>query len=55
VFQDGCTMFMGKIIGMPEDFIVDPYITMSISNGMCDALDAKYGVSNIGSELYVME
>jgi len=37
------------------DSIVDAYVTLQTGKEMWDALEAKYGVSNAGSELYVME
>jgi hypothetical protein len=40
---------------MLEDFIVDTYVTMSTCKEIWDTLEAKYGVSDVGSELYAME
>lgn len=55
VFQDADTIFKGVIISMLEDFIVDAQLTMSTCKEIWDTLEAKYGVSDVGSELYVME
>ena len=54
-FQDADTTFKGPIISMLGDSIVDTYVTLQTGQEMWDALDTKYGVSNAGSELYVME
>ena len=35
--------------------IVDSYMSIAIGKDMWDALEAKFGVSDAGSELYVME
>jgi hypothetical protein len=35
--------------------IVDPYLSFDNDKDVRDALEAKFGVSNAGSELYVME
>jgi hypothetical protein len=35
--------------------IADPYLSFDNGKNMRDALEAKFGVSNAGSELYVME
>jgi len=38
-----------------EDTIVDAYVPLHTGKEMWDALEAKYGVSDAGSELFVME
>jgi hypothetical protein len=35
--------------------IVDLYLSISMGKDMWDAIEAKFGVSDAGSELYVME
>ena len=40
---------------MLGDSIVDAYVTLQTGKEMWDALEAKYAVSDAGSELYVME
>jgi hypothetical protein len=40
---------------MLGDSIVDAYVLLQTGKAMWEALEAKYGVSNAGSELYVME
>ena len=54
-FQDANTMFKGAIISVLGDSIVDAYVTLQTGKEIWDALEAKYGVSDVGSELYVME
>ena len=34
---------------------MDSYIRLPIGKALCDALEAQYGVSDAGSELYAME
>jgi len=41
-----------SIIG---DALVDAYVQLPTGKAMWDALEACYGISNAGSELYVME
>ena len=43
---------MNSMLG---DSIVDTYAMTTSGKEMWDALEAKYGASNAGSELYVME
>jgi hypothetical protein len=54
-FQDADTKFKAAIISVLGDSIVDAYVTLQTGKEMWDALEAKYGVSNASSELYVME
>ena len=54
-FQDADTTFKGAIISVLEDSIVDAYVTVQTDKEMWDALEAKYGVSDAGSELYVIK
>ena len=55
VFQDADTTFKGAIISVLGDSTVDAYVTLQTDKEMWDVLEAKYGVSDAGSELYVME
>ena len=49
------TLFKGALLSIPDDSIMDSY--MSFDNGMdtWTALEVKFGASDAGSELYVME
>jgi hypothetical protein len=40
---------------MLGDTILNAYVPLQTGKAMWDALEAKYGVSDAGSELYVME
>jgi hypothetical protein len=44
----------GAIISVLGENIVDLYLSIAGKN-MWDALEAKFGVSDVGSQLYVME
>ena len=54
-FQDADTTFKGAIISVLGDSTVDAYVTLQTDKEMWDVLEAKYGVSDASSELYVME
>jgi hypothetical protein len=41
-----------SIIG---DSLIDAYVQMPTGKAMWEALEARYGISDAGSELYVME
>ena len=49
------TTFKGAMISILGESIVDTYVTMSTGKEMWDALEAKYGAFDAGSELYVMD
>ena len=54
-FKHADTMFKDAILSMLEDSIVDAYVPLQTGKEIWDVLKAKYGVSGVGSELYVME
>jgi hypothetical protein len=47
-----CKVALLSIIG---DSLIDAYVHMSTGKAMWETLEARYGVSDAGSELYVME
>ena len=54
-FQEADTLLKAAILSILSDKIVDPYVSITTGKGTWDALEAKFGVSDAGSELYVME
>ena len=54
-FIDTDTTFNGAMNSMLGDSIVDTYVPTTSGKEMWDALEAKYGASDAGSELYIME
>jgi hypothetical protein len=49
------TLLRGAIIGVLGENIIDSYLSITTGKDMWDTLEAKLGVSDAGSELYVME
>src|SRR3954469_14512357 len=49
------TLFKGALLAILDDSIVDSYMSFDNGKDMWDALEAKFGASDAGSELYVME
>jgi hypothetical protein len=43
------------VIGALANKYVDSYLTCTSTKELCDALDEKFGVSDAGRELYIME
>ncbi|XP_073357895.1 uncharacterized protein [Aegilops tauschii subsp. strangulata] len=54
-FQATDTLFRGAVLSVLGDKIVDPFMTIMVGKDMWDALEAKFGVADAGSELYIME
>ncbi|XP_066167044.1 uncharacterized protein [Oryza sativa Japonica Group] len=54
-FEATDCLFRGALISVLADSIVDVYMHMPSGKDMWDALEAKFGVSDVDSELYVME
>lgn len=49
------TPFKGALLSVLDDSIVDSYMSFENGKDMWAALEAKFGASDAGSELYVME
>ena len=54
-FKHADNTFKAAILSMLGDSIVDAFVLHQTGKDMWDALETKYGVSDAGSELYVME
>ncbi|KAK1684503.1 hypothetical protein QYE76_045351 [Lolium multiflorum] len=48
-------MFKAALFSILADNVVDPYMTFEHGKDAWDALEGKFGVSDAGTELYVME
>jgi hypothetical protein len=48
-------MFKMALFNIRADKIVDPYMIFDHGKDVLDALEAKFRVSNIDTELYVMD
>jgi hypothetical protein len=54
-FMAADNLFRGAVISVLAENLVDFFLTATSGKELWDALETKYGVSNAGSELYVME
>ena len=54
-FTDANTLFVGCILNVLSDRICDVYMHMQSAKELWDTLNAKFGASDAGSELYIME
>ena len=54
-FDEADTLFRGLVISVLGENLVDSYVWLPTGKALWDALEAQYGVSDAGSELYMME
>ena len=54
-FDESDNLFQGCVISVLAEHLVDSYIRLPTGKDLWDALEAQNGVSDAGSELYVME
>jgi hypothetical protein len=54
-FQHADTTCKAALLSIIGDALVDAYVQLPTRKAMWDALEARYGISDVGSELYVME
>ena len=55
VFDETDTLFRGCVFSVLAENLVDSYILLPTGKELWDALEIQYGVSDAGSELYMME
>jgi hypothetical protein len=54
VFKHADTTCKAALLSIIGDSLVDAYVQLPTGKAMWDALEARYGVSNASSKLYVM-
>jgi len=54
-FREATTIFVGAVISVIGDKLVDAYLHMRVAKNLWDVLEVKFGATDAGSELYTME
>jgi hypothetical protein len=54
-FEEANTIFVGCILSILVDRLCDVFMHLKDGKELWDALDAKFGAADAGSELYIME
>jgi hypothetical protein len=54
-FGDATVIFVGAVLSVLGDKLVDAYLHIRNGKELWDALDAKFGAADAGGELYAME
>ena len=55
VYMSDDNLFKGAVISVLAENLVESYMQHPSSKALWDALEANFGVSDVGSELYIME
>ena len=54
-FEEANTIFVGCVLSALADRLCDVYMHIKDGKELWDALNAKFGATDAGSELYIME
>jgi hypothetical protein len=54
-FKENNTLFVGCVLSILADRLCDVYMHITDGKELWDALNAKFGATDAGSELYIME
>ena len=54
-FKEATALFLGAVISVLGDKLVDAYLHIRDAKELWDALDSKFGAADAGGELYMME
>ena len=54
-FREPITIFVGAVLTVIGDKLVDAYLHMCVAKNSRDALEAKFGTTDDGSELNAMD
>jgi hypothetical protein len=54
-FEEANTVFVGCILSILANRLCDVFMNIKDGKELWDALDAKFGAADAGSELYIME
>ena len=54
-FREATVLFVGSVLSVLGDKLVDAYLHIRDAKELWDALDAKFGAADVGGELYAME
>ena len=54
-FREATTIFLGAVLSVIGDKLVDAYIHMGVAKNLWDAIGVKFGATDTESELYAMD
>src|SRR3954469_4198269 len=54
-FREATVVFVGCVLSVIGDKLVDAYLHMRVAKDLWEALESKFGATDAGSEMYIME
>ena len=54
-FREATVVFIGAVLSVIGDKLVDAYFHVRVSKDLCEALESKFGATDAGSEMYTIE
>jgi len=55
VFREATVVFVGCVLSVIGDKLVDAYLHMRVAKDLWEALESKFGATDAGSEMYTIE
>lgn len=54
-FREATTVFLGAVLSVIGDKLVDAYLHVHVAKDMWEALESKFGAADAGSEMYIIQ
>ena len=54
-YEEANTVFLGVVLGVLVEHLQDVYMRHTVAKDLWNSLEAEYGGSDVGTELYIME
>ena len=54
-FREATVVFLGAVLSVIGDKLVDAYLHVRVAKDLWEALESKFGATDAGSEMYVIE
>ena len=54
-FREATVVFLGALLSVIGDKLVDAYLHVHVAKDLWEALESKFGATDAGSEMYIME
>jgi hypothetical protein len=54
-FREATVVFVGAVLSMIGDKLVDAYLHVWVAKDLWEALESKFGATDVGSEMYIIE
>jgi hypothetical protein len=55
VIREATVVFVGAVLSVIRDKLVDAYLHVRVAKHLWEALESKFSATNAGSEMYIIE